>query len=173
MPTSPELHPYLRDRPFDERRKVPVPYMNVMGDGTVNFTGIDITKVYECGTNRLCGICSKPLDYWIAFIGGPVSYSTRMYSDPPMHKECALAAVEFCPHIRVKNHRRTPDEKMLDGGLGALPGAVDTKPDEWIIAMVRDYTIVAHPPAFLFKTAAIKGESRFRYNEAGILEPVE
>jgi hypothetical protein len=102
----------LTHRPLDERRAVPVPFFNVMGDGSVNFTGINAETVARCARERLCGICGEALDYWIAFIGGPVSYSTRTYSDRPLHLQCAEAAVRYCPHINRQVHRRTAEEKF-------------------------------------------------------------
>jgi hypothetical protein len=162
----------LKDRPWDERRKVPVPHFNVMADGSVNYTGINAATVIECGMNMLCGICGKDLDYWIAFIGGPVSLANRTYSDPPMHRECAEAAMRYCPHIRVRNHRRTPDERQPEDSW-ASPLAVMEKPAEWIIALTRHYKMIPHDPGVLFRTDTIKHSLRYRYSEAGLLEPVE
>lgn len=161
----------LDKRPWDERRKVPVPLFNVMRDGSVNFTGINAQTVVNCGIDRRCGICGNDLDYWIAFIGGPVSLANRVYSDPPMHRECAEAAMTYCPHIRVRNHRRTPDEKQPDDSW-ASPAAVMEKPEEWIIALTRQYKMIPHGPGVLFRAATIKDTLRYRYSNAGLLERV-
>jgi hypothetical protein len=159
----------LADRPYDARRKVPVPYMNVLSDGTVDFSGISTAAVIECGTDRLCGICHRPLSYWIAFVGGPLSAKNGLYTDPPFHRECAEFAMEHCPHIKVRNHRRTPEDKMADG-TWVSPGAVLDKPDQWIIGLTRDYRMVAHHEGLLFKTAPIKSTLVYEYGEDNILE---
>lgn len=158
-----DLPPRLAHRPFDEKRKVPVPYFNVMPDGTVNFTGINAQTVLKCAEERLCGICGEPLDYWIAFIGGPISLANRAYTDPPMHRECAEAAVKYCPHINRRVHRRTPDEKFdPDDTWYSTLGVMD-KPAEWVIAITRSYDIVPHQGFIYFKAGTIKTALHFTY----------
>lgn len=166
------LPEHLRDRPVDERRKVPVPYMNTMTDGTVDFTGISAAKAYECGRERLCGICHKPLDYWIAFIGGPMSTANRTYTDPPFHGDCARAAMEFCPHIKVRNHRRTPEERRPEDSW-ASPNATPVKPGQWIIGYTRNYAIVRAGAGFVFHAASIHHRDTFMYDDDGNLKEVK
>lgn len=159
----------LDELEWDMKRKVPIPYMNITNSGEVSFMGINFPKVVECGQDHLCGICHKPLDYWIAFVGGPLSLQNRVYSDPPFHVECAEASMTYCPHLRVRNHRRTPDEKQPDD-FWAAPEAVFEKPDEWIIGITRGYNMVLHAGGLLFKPAPIKRTIRYAYNGEGILE---
>lgn len=160
----------LAELEWDVRRKVPIPYMNRTETDEVNFTAISYPKVIECGRDHLCGICHKPLTYWIAFVGGPLSLQNRVYSDPPFHKECAVAAMTYCPHIRVRNHRRTPDEKQPDD-FWAAPEAVFEKPDSWIIALARGYKMFAHAGGLLFQPDTIKHSLKYTYNSEGILVP--
>lgn len=167
------LSPRLAALDFDEKRKVPVPKSNVFPDGSVNFTLLNPQAVYKAGKEGLCGICMEPLDYWMAFIGGPISLSNRSYLDPPMHKECALAAVKYCPHINRKVHRRTPDEKYDMENTFVSSQSSEEKPDEWIIAITRSYKLVRHEGMFLFKAATIADTIRFRYDSKGHIQQVE
>jgi hypothetical protein len=154
---------------YDARRKVPVPYMNVLSDGTVDFSGISAAAVIECGRDRLCGICHQPLTYWIAFVGGPLSTANRAYTDPPFHRGCAEFAMEHCPHIKVRNHRRTPEDRLADDTWVSPDGKWE-KPDQWIIGLTRDYQMVAHRGGLLFRTAPIKDTLVYEYNDDNILE---
>ena len=49
--------------------------------------------------DRLCGVCGRGLDYWIAFIGGPACQKNRLFKDPAMHPQCAEYAARICPFI--------------------------------------------------------------------------
>jgi hypothetical protein len=166
-----EITGRLAERPYDERRKIPVPYFNEMDDGTVNYTGINASTVLKCGKENLCGICSQPLDYWIAFIGGPISLANRTYADPPLHEECALAAIKYCPHINRKVHRPTPDEKYDAATTWMAPQG--DKPDEWIISITRSFQMVPFSGFVVFKTGTIARTLRFAYDESGHIQPVE
>lgn len=168
-----DLPPRLARRPFDGKRKVPVPFFNVMPDGSVNFTGINAETVIRCAQERLCGICGEPLDYWIAFIGGPVSAATRCYTDPPMHRECAEAAVRYCPHINRRVHRRTPDEKFDPDDTWASSLAEQDKPASWVISITRDFKTVPHEGFFFFQAATVKEQLIYSYGEDGHIHPVK
>jgi hypothetical protein len=162
----------MKDLALDHRRKVPVPLMNVLPDGdTYDFRVVSNSTVMECGRDHLCGICGKPLEYWIAFVGGPVSLKNGAYSDPPFHKECALAAMRFCPHINRKVHRRTSDEKMPDGTFYSEL-AVTEKPAQWIIGLTRSYRMIRHNQGVLFLAASMPHTIRFEYDEDGHLQEV-
>jgi hypothetical protein len=154
----------------DERRKVPIPVMNVNPVGEVNFAVVSNEKVIQCGRDRECGICGKPLDYWIAFVGGPISAKNGAYSDPPFHKECAMAAMQFCPHLARKVHRRTADEKMPDGSWKS-EGAVEDKPAQWIIGLTRDYTMLPWGKGVLFK-CNVRHRIAYEYDDKGNLQVI-
>jgi hypothetical protein len=168
---SDEVTGRLARRPYDERRKIPVPYFNVMEDGSVNYTGINAHTTIKCGKENLCGICSEPLTNWIAFIGGPVSLANRTYADPPLHEECALAAVKYCPHINRRAHRPTKDEKY-DPDTTWKPPQGD-KPDEWIIAITRNFKMVPYQGFVVFKSGTIARTMKFAYDDTGHIQPVE
>jgi hypothetical protein len=160
----------MQNLPLDHRRKVPIPRMNLTPDG-VDFTTINNETVIECGRDRLCGICGNALSYWIAFVGGPISASTGAYTDPPFHVECAEAAFRFCPHIARKVHRRTPDDRMPEGSWKSV-GAVEEKPERWIIGITRDYKMIPWGRGVLFK-CNVRHRRIYEYDETGNLQELK
>jgi len=160
----------MRDLDRDERRRVPIPVMNVNPAGEVNFMVVSNERVIQCGEVGLCGICGNPLDYWIAFVGGPVSAMNGAYTDPPFHVECAEAAMLFCPHLNRKVHRRAPDEKMPEGSWKS-EGAVEEKPAQWIIGLTRNYKMLPWGKGVLFK-CNVKHRRVYEYDEQGHLRKV-
>jgi hypothetical protein len=160
----------MKDLNLDYRRKVPIPIMNLKPDGEPNFMVVNNETVIRCGMARLCGICGKDLDYWIAFVGGPISAGNGAYTDPPFHVECAEAAMLYCPHLNRKVHRRAPDEKMPDGSWKS-EGAVEEKPAQWIIGITRDYRMIPWGKGVLFK-CSVRHSRVYEYDEQGHLRKV-
>lgn len=159
--------------PWDEKRHVPVPWFNKMPDGVVDFTGINAHRVLECADKNLCGICGNPLDYWIAFIGGPISAQSHCYTDPPFHRECAEAAILYCPHINRRVHRRTPDEKYDPETSWAPDDGTMEKPDTWIISITRSFKVLPHQGFIMFKAGPVKNYLIYEYGEDGRLHKVQ
>jgi hypothetical protein len=127
----------LNNRPKD-RRGLPIPFVQALhADGTPDFTAVDAGKAWEAGRQRRCGLCGEPLDYWIAFVGGPRSARHRQYLDPPMHSDCAFAALELCPHLAVQRAKRA---RKVSEGTHTPDGFDETKPDEWVVYETRGYT---------------------------------
>ena len=93
--TMPEA---IRVLPRDERG-LPIPYAQLRLDGRPDFRSLDAERAARCVNERLCGICGRSLDYWIAFIGGPSCRTNRLFKDPAMHPECAEYAARACPFI--------------------------------------------------------------------------
>lgn len=76
---------------------LPITFVTFVGpDGLPDFKVTDHHKRLRCASDRLCGLCGDPLGYWIAFIGGPLCVSKRLWYDPPMHRDCAEYAFEVC-----------------------------------------------------------------------------
>lgn len=176
----------LAARPWDERRKVPVPLMNmrpvdiegnpgaVPGDEGVewvaDFTAIYAPTVYKCGRDRLCGLCGADLGYWVGFLGGPKSHANRAYIDPPAHVECLEAALRLCPHIAAPNHQRAPDHRM-SSTVSAPAGFDAARADEWVMGITRDYKMEATSQSLIFRPLPFKRTRRFGYVN-GTLEEI-
>ncbi len=112
------MNPRLALRPLDPKRKVPVPFAQlVLPDGLADFTQLDGELVVRCGNEGLCGLCGQSLVGGpVAFIGGQRSAVSRSYSDPPMHVDCAEDAFTLCPHLaRPLVMRRESDGFVPEG----------------------------------------------------------
>lgn len=128
----------MATRPIDPRRGLPIPFINETDDGAVEFAAIQSHKVLACARGHLCGICGNPLGYWMAFIGGPRSASTRAYLDPPSHPECGIYAMNRCPHIARREHQRAPAHRI---GPDVITPAemTEDKPSHWVMGLCRGF----------------------------------
>lgn len=176
-----EVPDRLAHLPFDERRGLPVPVMNQHHphgpDGPVvaDFTAVAADQILRCGTERLCGICGRDLGYWVAFVGGPVSARTRMYTDPGFHEECVDWALRLCPFIVIPRHRRASDDRAgrdagVAGRVGAPKDATMVKADEWVVGITRSYAPVLYQGYPAFKAAPWKRTRRFTYEDGVLTE---
>lgn len=98
----PAIAPRLAARPVDPRRGLPIPYVNVEDDGTVNFAMVNGRRVLECVRHKLCGLCGQPQDSLVAFVGGIGGFQHRLYTDPPGHLDCMRSAIDLCPYLKVR-----------------------------------------------------------------------
>ena len=174
------LPPRLAARPFDERRGIPIPWMNmrpedpydIAGEPTVpDYTAIWGPTVLRCVRNRLCGICGGDLGYRFAFIGGPKSAANRMYNDPPFCLECAEAAMTLCPHIAIGHHQRAPEHRMT-GNLTVQPGFDASRSQEWVMGITRDYKLVDNRGVPAIKAGTFTKVRRFTYQDRVLVEIV-
>lgn len=140
--TNPDLNDLPEDMkslPVHIRMGLPIPVVNTFGWQDYDFTTINGGMALKLAQRKLCGICGKRFEH-AAFLGGPKSAEARTYSDPPMHEECALAAVTLCPHIARKNMRRATDAHTRDDAI--TPEAMTlVKPDEWVMYVCEEYKI--------------------------------
>lgn len=169
-------------RPWDVRRKLPVPFANTFEDGTHDFTTMNTYAVMACANGRLCGICGERVGYWIGFFGGDGAASVRTYNDPGMHVECVYAAMGLCPYILNSGMSRAihGEESNLarspHGKQSAQPGGwVDTHPTRWALLITRQYQLEirraksgAQVPLFIPAPAK---EIRYFVYDAGKLVP--
>lgn len=159
----------LLARPIDDRRQLPVPYVNVHtrdGREVTDFSSINSDRALHAGKARLCGLCGTPLGYWIAFIGGPNTIRFRAFSDPPAHPACALAALGLCPHMALAHARRA---RRPHADTWVPVGFVDTKPVERCLAITRDYQVGINRGSGMFRAAPFRSVHRWHYNAQGTL----
>lgn len=167
-----DLPARLSIRPMDIHRKIPVPWVNefTRDDGSLfsNFTAVNGTRCLRSAQDKLCGLCAEPLDYWIAFLGGPKSYQHRTYSDPPMHESCADVAIKLCPHIALQRHKRAPEDRTTEIDVVTPDGWSVGKPEVWIMGLTRNYTwSVDKNAVVIFSTAPFRRIRTFLYNDKG------
>jgi hypothetical protein len=81
---------------------LPVPFTQVWIDGKPDFRAVDPAKTMQCVQEKLCAICGRRLGKKSCFIGGPLSKNNRLFTDPPMHRQCAEVAAHTCPFVSGK-----------------------------------------------------------------------
>lgn len=140
-----ELPACLEGRPVDERRGLPIPFVHQADDGRHDFTVLLAERVYECVNKQVCSQCGKPLGYWMAFLSGPVSAGTRAFTDPPMHPDCAEAAIMLCPHMNRVAMKRAVNRTISGEVAKSNPGAIIEHPGVWVICVTRGYSMTQTP----------------------------
>ena len=175
-PDWPDLPATLAARPRDTRRGLPIPPVNEHPDASgggwhVDFTTINTTTATRLAIDRRCSLCSEPMDYWVAFLGGPHAAELMQYADPPGHPECMAAAVTLCPYIAIGRHRRARGDRP---GAGMMPpGSHGDKPDRFLLGTTRTYRtrfIPEHGYTVYFP-APFKSVRVFVYGPDGRLRP--
>lgn len=133
-------------------------------DGSPEFRVSDPIKRYQAMAERRCGLCGAPLGYWIVFIGGPKALENRIFSDPPMHEECATYAAKVCPYLAIREAERTHDGE----GQAALSRdhLIREKPPVILLWKCRGYEIdvpnLKRPTDFLFVAYPAKEIADYR-----------
>jgi hypothetical protein len=94
----------------------------------------------RCAEERLCGVCGQPLDYWLAFVGGPMCVDLRAYGDPPMHRECAEYSLKVCPFLATD--LQYSDPKVMEQAFGTTEDeyASPYKPKYAALYLTRKFT---------------------------------
>lgn len=155
----------LPNRPWDDRRAIPVPLFNETPEGP-DYTAIHAPTVVETAEENRCGVCGDPLDYWIAFVGGPRSAASRLYQDPPLHPACAVAALTLCPHLRLTRHRRAPEHRRRSDETVAT-GAYQGHVEQVVIGITRSFKTSISRGGLTFKAAPFKRTIECPYDEDG------
>lgn len=168
-----EMPPQIALLPVDERRGLPIPFMNQRGDGTHDFLAITASHVVACVRDRLCGICGQALSHGSAFVGGPLSTANRRYSDPPFHPACARFAMTVCPHIIISHARRASEARLERESGKVLVHETSTldKPEEWFVAIAptAETTLRADPTGIVITSGPHTRRIRYYYDESGKL----
>jgi hypothetical protein len=135
--TSIEIPKFMAHRPVDEKRGLPVPFMNTANDGSFDFITVKEERRREAARKGLCGICGKKLKFLSAFVGGPRSAESHWYSNPPYHPECAEWGVMVCPYIFIERHGRVSDRRAYAFGAVEPVHMTLDKPTEWVLGVAR------------------------------------
>jgi len=148
--------------PCDDRTGLPIPWSaGALANGRPAFSVLDPEKVLAAATKGLCGVCGQKLEYWIAFLGGPMSARSGQFVDPPMHVECAAQSLELCPHIAAGS-----DVKAVSSNG---PRAKRT-PTDWFLYVCRAFVFNEGDPGGAFHAKPAKRIERYTYVN-GVLRP--
>lgn len=121
----------LSRRPLDVRGFV-IPFTQfIKPDGTPDFRVLDDVRVSKCLRRRLCSLCGDAMRRNVYFIGGPKCVDYGYFYDPPMHRECAVYALETCPHLARAKGKYAPAPEKIEGAALLIQGEMDTEKAEW------------------------------------------
>jgi hypothetical protein len=153
--------------PVDRRRNVPIPAVTARHpDGEPDFSTVDGREAFRLASEGRCGICARPFDEEVAFLGGPGAVAVRAYHDPPMREGCAEASTRLCPHIARRDMRRLSDRRST----GELPaGSSPDKPDRWVMWICRGFGAAVVNARPVFRPAPYTRLRTFTYTADGQL----
>jgi len=130
----PPLPARMQRRPRDARG-FPIPFSQFIDkDGKPDFRVLDDNKVRDCLSARLCGLCGQPMGQHIYFIGGNLCVRNGIFSDPPMHRECAVFALTACIHLNRTKGKFNTAVPLPDATIGVATLSSDEK-CEWFALM--------------------------------------
>ena len=91
----------LAERPRAGRYDVPAPFACEDDDGAVELGAVVKKRAVQCALSRICGLCGESLSWGVTFLGSPDVVEANLFHFPPLHRECAEAAVQLYPPLAV------------------------------------------------------------------------
>jgi hypothetical protein len=134
MPPGVHVPERVKALPMDERG-YPIPFFAAIIDGKPDLRVSSGKKALRCNDELLCWVCGEKLNNQSCFIGGPKSNASGMYSDGPMHRNCAEFSLQVCPYLALPNAKRR--EKDLPESAKMADGATLEKPDRFYMVIVK------------------------------------
>jgi hypothetical protein len=117
-----EIPKFLRHLPTF--RGYPIPFVQLIGpDGTPDFKVLDHPKLLDCIKRRACSICGHPMRGTYCFIGGEKSINLRMFTDGPMHNECARFCAKTCPYLARADRGHAVHDSKFEGKVALTASA--------------------------------------------------
>ncbi|GAA0490916.1 hypothetical protein Ade02nite_23320 [Paractinoplanes deccanensis] len=172
-PIPPGVPASLAARPYDTRRGLPIPPVNMHpgpdgGTGPrVDFTTINTVTSTELAAARRCSLCGDFMGYWVAFLGTPRTAELLRFTDPQGHPDCMRAALMLCPHIAIARHRRARADRP---GAGVIPaGSHGDKPAGWTLGITRRYRMVPADGFIVYLPAPFHTVHTYLYSPDGRL----
>ena len=89
----------LLERPRDLRYDVPVPFACQDDEGAFDHGAVVKKRVVQCALSRICGLCGRSLTWGVTFLGSAEEAGENLFHFPPLHRECAEAALELYPRL--------------------------------------------------------------------------
>jgi hypothetical protein len=122
--------------------RFPVPVVVPWDDaGVPDFTATDDAAYLRVVRENRCGLCGDPLDYWMAFIGGPISMRTRCFTDAAMHLDCATYAIQTCPYLVMRTTGHAARPHRAGARTDVSPGLSMKRPDRFGLMVTRGFKI--------------------------------
>lgn len=130
-----------------DERGYPIPF-NVMRNrnGKPDFRVIDPQKWGECVIYRLCALTGLPIGDDVAFVGGPMSIQSRLFTDAGMLPAAAEYAIQVCPFLAAPSFSyATKANGMLAGEPVVVnPSVSTTRPERFGLGITSGYQLAKH-----------------------------
>jgi hypothetical protein len=99
-------------------RGYPALFFAAVVDGEPDIRRVSAAKFHRCVKERLCWLCGEALDEIMVFVVSKQAAESRIWFEPPCHRECAEYALAVCPFIadptrRQRNGTPHPGEYVL------------------------------------------------------------
>jgi hypothetical protein len=118
---SAELPAALAERPTDPSYGVPMPFACERDDGPYSLGALNRKRVIQCALSRICGMCGLSLHNPVVFIGTADDANRNEFRVPPLHLECARAALALYPPLPMPvlgyQRRSTTWAVVITGGF--------------------------------------------------------
>lgn len=135
-----DMPPRVATLPRDPRG-YPIPYTVKRDEsGKPDFRIIDPEKAMRAVRMRCCGICGETLGARIAFVGGPLALANRLFTDLPMHRDCAIYALRTCPFIAAPKFaysRALPADTVVSDNVST------DRPDRFGLGITKTFSVVS------------------------------
>ena len=99
MASSADVPAVLAERPTDPSYGVPVPFACERDDGPSSLSALNRKRVIQCALSRICGMCGLSLHNPVVFVGTADDADRNKFRVPPLHLECARAALALYPPL--------------------------------------------------------------------------
>jgi len=162
----------LANRPRDARG-YPIPALALIDrTGKPDFRVTDMDKWVAACRNKTCSLCGEPLGRHLAFIGGPLSFENRYFTDLPAHRECAEYALRVCPYIAAPNFKYAESIRVdADVTVRVSPEVLDARPDRFFLGITKSCTPVRTDGDTMLVRAS-PWEQVSWWNEGQCIEPL-
>jgi hypothetical protein len=122
---------------------LPVPAMvQFDSQGVPDFKVIDMEKWGRLVGLRGCGICGATMGARVWFVGGPLAFTNGVFTDLPMHEDCAVYALRTCPYLALPRYRFIMSEVEVAGCTVHVNEAVSIRrPDRFGLGRATSYRL--------------------------------
>jgi hypothetical protein len=137
----------LASRPRDGRG-LPIPFtVLLMPDGKPDFRITDQVAWSQAVQRKICALCAQPLGRHKAFVGGPLAAKNRLFTDLPMHRDCAEYALQVCPFLAAPNFRYAESLRLPAEGVKVQTSAMVSteRPNKFFLGISLGYSLVRAP----------------------------
>lgn len=112
----------MKKLPWSAEHNLPIPWFVEKGlDGQPDFRLMRTDRIVAAVNKQLCWVCGERLGKNMAFVLGPMCAVTRVSSEPPSHKDCAVYAARTCPFLSNPNRKRRDNDMPDDVTMAGLP----------------------------------------------------